>query len=95
MTGTAKDFTTEAQRSQRKHEGKMGMVHNQGNNYPCHSERSEESLKKTSSSWRFFASLRMTWTIVTLIVNHAKYYNSFLASLPERRGLMLFQFGRP
>jgi len=26
----------------------------------CHSERSEESLKETSSSWRFFASLRMT-----------------------------------
>jgi hypothetical protein len=30
----------------------------------CHSERSEESLKKTASSWRFFASLRMTWTKV-------------------------------
>ena len=30
----------------------------------CHSERSEESLKKTAYSRRFFASLRMTWVTV-------------------------------
>ena len=45
-------------------EEKIGVVHNQGSNRPCHSERSEESLKKTASPWRFFASLRMTRTKV-------------------------------
>ena len=34
----------------------FGMFQNQGNSCLCHSERSEESLKKTSSSLRFFSS---------------------------------------
>jgi hypothetical protein len=42
----------------------FGMIHNRGNNCPCHSERSEESPRGYRLFERFFASLRMTRTKV-------------------------------